>query len=378
MTPIQAQKTLQRGHQACAHIADMFYSRGYTSQEYDDTSDQLVGAMDELYKNHELGLLSDLMRHVTRIMTPAPQCNRKPGITIETLVKHLVRFPIEPQVGAMFIMGDGELNSLLVQASLKSGSFSGHYDDDWESMFKKLAADGDVQGWKQLSEGVFFSSAWAKQRCDAITSVSCFDDEIISQHRQELNAHIQHLIDENEQPIKFGSAGRFEPTFDTAVRLYDTLKAIDHLPLAHNIMEHDYAESHSIYRMQEYQANYGWVPSDSVIRWLSRTRFGAGKDRLATSMTLHLLTLPALPEEVEFNEMSLAKLAEILNLDGQSFDFGTLKFTPSVVGQLVDRCVKASGVSEPFKALVNAGVSATHAQMSGAVRDSRMGADLGL
>lgn len=378
MTPIQAQQALKRGHEACNSMVDMFYGKGYYPHEYDETSDVLVGVLDELYQNREFGHLANLMRHVTRILTPPMhQGNRRPGITTETLVKHLLRFPIEPEVAETFIFGDVELNNLVVKAALKSEALGRGVDESWQAMLANLAKDGDVANWKLLSEGIFFGSCISAQRWDALTSIGSFDSQVVLQAKEELGAHIQHLLDNNQQPIKFESV-RYEPTFDVAAKLYDTLKVIGHLPLAHEFIERDRSECHSQQRMQDYQFEYGWTPSESTVRWLSRTRFGEGQDRLATSITVHLLTLPELPEDVQFNEFPLQKLAEILEMDGKTYKFGTLNFTPSVVGQLVDRCVNAYRSADPFQALVNAGVSPMHAQMSPTVRESRFGADLGL
>lgn len=378
MTPIQAQQALKRGHEACNHMVDMFFSRGYSPHEYDQTSDALCDVLDDLYANREFGHLSNLMRHVTRVLTPPPQQgNRRPGITTETLVKHLLRFPIEPEVAETFIFGDVELNNLVVKAALKSEALGRGVDESWQAMLANLAKDGDVANWKLLSEGIFFGSCISARRWDALTSIGSFDSQVVIQAKEELGAHIQHLLDNNQQPLKFESV-RYEPTFDVAAKLYGTLKVIGHLPLAHEFIERDRSECHSQQRMQDYQFEYGWTPSESTVRWLSRTRFGAGKDRLATSITVHLLTLPELPEEVQFNEFPLQKLAEILEMDGKTYKFGTLNFTPSVVGKLVDRCVKAQRPADPFQALVSAGVSPMHAQMSPTVRESRFGADLGL
>ena len=378
MTPIQAQQALKRGHEACNHMVDMFYSRGYSPHEYDQTSDALCEVLDDLYANREFGHLSNLMRHVTRILTPSPQQgSRRPGITTETLIKHLLRFPIEPEIAETFIFGDADLSNLVVRAALKSDALGRGSDESWQVMLTNLAKDGDVENWKLLSEGIFFGSCLSAQRCDALTSIGSFETQVVLQSKEVLGAHIQHLLDNNQQPIKFESM-RYEPTFDVAAKLYDTLKVIGHLPLAHEFIERDKSECHSQQRMQDYQFEYQWTPSESAVRWLSRTRFGVGRDRLATSITVHLLTLPELPEDVQFNEFPLQKLAEILEMDGKTYKFGTLNFTPSVVGQLVDRCVNAYRSADPFQALVSAGVSPTHAQMSPFVREARFGTDLGL
>ncbi|MBD8088576.1 hypothetical protein IFT48_01030 [Pseudomonas fluorescens] len=378
MNAIQAKAAQQRGIKICADINDMFYSRGYSPHEYDEASDQLVAVLDDLYHHHEFGHLSSLMMKVTNILTPPNNCSRRPGITSDDLIKHLVRFPVMPEVGAWYIFGDAELNTLVVNSTLKSAAFAGTQDSEWQTMLNNLAKDGDLENWKLLSEGLFYGSEWAGQRCEAITSVSSFDTGVIVEHKGILGEHIQSLLDNMVEPIRFGDGGRYEPTVDASARLYDTLMALGHLPLAHQFIEREYAECHSPTRIHDYQAKYDWTPADSTIKWLSRTRYNAGKDNLCTSVTLYLLTMPELPEDVQFNEFPLPKLAEMLALDGKEFEFGTLNFHPRHVGLLVDRCIKGMRAQQPFQVLVDAGVSPQHAQMSSYVRDSRMATDLGL
>lgn len=375
MTPIEAQKTHLLCHQLCTRFHEMFYKHSYDNGEYDEVAEELGSAMDGLYRAHEYGHLKSVMDRVTNILAPADYAARRPNIRFDDLVKHLSRFPIAPYASTPFLFGDAELNHLVVTSALKSACFEEATTSSWNEMLKKLAEDGDVQSWMALSEGIFHGSCANAQRISALLSVGCFDDEIIDRHKKDLGGHFQSILDNNQSAISFVTHSEY--ILRPGVKAYRALKTIGHLALAKEFIDRDMDDNAGKFKIQDFHREFDWSPSESALRTLARARVDLKKS-LAHSVAVHLLTLPAMPEGVQFYAWPLEDLAVVLDLDGTSLEFGTLNFIPAQVGLFIEAAVTAKKLHDPYPHLISAGVSERHAMMSTRIRDSRISADLGL
>lgn len=380
MTPQEAYETQLHGHHMCDLIIEMFQKQSYDSSYYDHASEDLDKALHSLVEGRFFHYHAKLASRANNLIDSHHYARRAPSITQQDLIKHLKRYSVHPGIVHEFISStdDADLQKIAIDSALRYAHFDVPYSLHWGLMLKELASAGDVSTWMYLSSALFHGSGSKAQRLNAITTVGGFDDAVLAEQRGLLSMHLTSLIEGSFMPIDLVAGLRTDPgCMHPGLHGHRVLKDLGLLGICHQIFNADIFDYDGIFQLQDKMKEFGWQPDSKALDKMSVLKATNAKE-LAMSAAVHFLQMRSLPEKFARYGWDLEHVADVLNLDGQRYPLGTIRFNRSLVGQMIDRALDAAKIERPYDRLRKLGVSEELAMTSIKVSQARLGSDLGL